>query len=581
MLHAILDYARRNGLASEPGFAPQDIRWAVSFGESGDYLGIIPLGEARQGRRFASCPTLTDGLMKRARFYAQPLWDTAARFLLFGADQASSADRHRNDLALLTEAGAVFAPCADVATALADPALLERIRSDLAAAGPPTATPNDKVTVLIGDAFPIERTEIHGWWRDRRKRLAEAGGSGVVGETLMRCLATGELVAPVPTHETKIRGLADVGGRGPGDALISFDKSAFQSYGLEQSLNAAVSEEAAKAYADTLNHLIYEHGRTLAGVKIVHWYRDRIAPEDDQLAWLEDPGEAGPDPLVAIQAQRAAGALLRAIETGQRPDLSGNRYFILTLSGAAGRVMVRDWAEGAFLDLVRSIDAWFADLAIVRSDGGVIASQPKFLAVVGALHKQLDDAPAPHVAGLWRAAARNEPVLREAFSRAVSRARSAILNDETPRTAALGLMKTYLLRKPDGSIPMAPFLDANHPVPAYHMGRLLAVFASLQRAALGDVGASVVQRYYIAASQTPALVLGRLVANAKNHLGKLDPGLAWRFDDRVAGIVARLGTSLPKTLDLEGQGIFALGYYQQIAHDRNESKAKRGGEPNE
>lgn len=112
---------------------------------------------------------------------------------------------------------------------------------------------------------------------------------------------------------------------------------------------------------------------------------------------------------------------------------------------------------------------------------------------------------------------------------------------------------------------MTTYLNPDHPAPAYHCGRLLAVLASLQYAALGDVGAGVVQRYYAAASQSPGLLLGRLASNARNHLGKLEPGLAWWYEERIAEIISRLKDSAPRILDLEGQGLFALGYYQQLA----------------
>jgi CRISPR-associated protein Csd1 len=100
------------------------------------------------------------------------------------------------------------------------------------------------------------------------------------------------------------------------------------------------------------------------------------------------------------------------------------------------------------------------------------------------------------------------------------------------------------------------------------------VLASLQRAALGDVGAGVVQRYYAAASQTPGLILGRLASNARNHLGKLEARLAWWYEERIADVMSRLGDRAPRVLDLEGQGLFALGYYQQLAALRAGRKAK-------
>lgn len=112
---------------------------------------------------------------------------------------------------------------------------------------------------------------------------------------------------------------------------------------------------------------------------------------------------------------------------------------------------------------------------------------------------------------------------------------------------------------------MKPHMNPDHPHPAYHCGRALALFARLQRAALGDVNAGVVQRYYTAASQTPGLVLGRLTANAKNHLGKLDSSEAEKYEGELAGIMSCIGDFVPRTLTLEEQSLFALGYYQQLA----------------
>jgi CRISPR-associated protein Csd1 len=139
----------------------------------------------------------------------------------------------------------------------------------------------------------------------------------------------------------------------------------------------------------------------------------------------------------------------------------------------------------------------------------------------------------------------------------------------------VGLLRAYFVRrKPGGDTSMTAHLNPDHPAPAYHCGRLLAVFANLQRAALGDVGAGVVQRYYVAASQTPGLVLGRLSANARNHLAKLDAGLAWWFENQLSEVMGRLGDGAPSILDLEGQGLFALGYYQQLAKLR---AGRKGG----
>lgn len=118
---------------------------------------------------------------------------------------------------------------------------------------------------------------------------------------------------------------------------------------------------------------------------------------------------------------------------------------------------------------------------------------------------------------------------------------------------------------------MKPALNPEHPSPAYHCGRLLAVLASLQRTALPNVESGVIQRFYAAASATPALVLGRIVRTAQFHLDKIrseNPGLAAWYEGRIADILSAIGDTIPVTLSLEEQSLFALGYYQQMAHDR-------------
>lgn len=64
-------------------------------------------------------------------------------------------------------------------------------------------------------------------------------------------------------------------------------------------------------------------------------------------------------------------------------------------------------------------------------------------------------------------------------------------------------------------------LDPANRDQAYLCGRLLAVLEATQRAALGDVNATIVDRYFGTASSAPASVFGRLLRGAQPHLGKL------------------------------------------------------------
>lgn len=554
MLEAILKQA---GL-SEPGFTRKSVKWAITCTSDGRYTGVIPLGEGK-GHAFDNCPNLSQpelvgGSVPRCHFLAEALPTVA----LFWKDDTNEKEqdkfraKHANFCKLLEQASQEAPYLAPAAAMLSNEVVLEAIRQDLARQ---KAKSTDTATLRVDEMLPLEQTDWHDWWRQYRHGLKTGKAAG--GQ--MRCLVTGELVEPAATHP-KIKGLAGVGGLGTGDVLVGFDKAAFQSFGLEQSANASMSEAIATAYTETLNRLIEDKNVKLGNVLAVYWYTGDVAAENDPLDWLKGL----PTEQAAAGAELKARKLLEAIRSG-RSDCAGlaeSRYCNLLLSGAAGRVMVRDVMEGSYAALVEKVHDWFAHLSIIARDGKSLAPSPKFLAVAGSLVRDLKDLPPPWMQQLWRAAITGNKIPHSALAQATLRARIDVVNDQPAAHARMGLIKAFHVRQ--GDIAMQATVNTEHPSSAYHCGRLLAVLARLQRAALGDVGAGVVQRYYTAASQTPGLVVGRLVANAKNHLNKLDPKLAHWFENQIAAVMA-LMTGIPATLTLEQQSLFALGYYQQLA----------------
>ena len=592
MLHEIVSYARRTGLCTEPGFAAKEVRWAISLTSAGQYVGLLALGDPadrrKRGRMFPMCPDLSQGeLIAGGQTRSHFLVETVQVVAGLGEpadprERAKIAAKRRFFIQLLEEASAVMPELSAAAAVLEDESAMSRLREELAEA---KAKPTDKITLSIDGRFPAEGQAWHDWWRRYRTGLAasrprkqSAGGSGC-----MLCLLTGEAVLPAATHP-KIKGLP--GANPSGATLVGFDKEAFRSFGLEQSANAAMSEEAAKAYEAGLNDLIRSRAIRMGGLPalIVHWYRSRVPSEDDPLAWLEDP----PD-VAEADAQIRARELLTAIRDGKRPDLAGNTYYALSLSGNGGRAMVRDWIEGAFEQLVEAVHSWFMDLTIVQPSGGRHAPLPRFSQLVSSLAvaDQQEGAAPPLVANLYRAAVLGEPIPLAVMIQALARTRVDFVKGNAPDARRTGLLRAYVVRqyRQKGAINMAeaikPELNDELGDPAYQCGRLMAVLAAVQQAALPDVGADVIQRYYAAASATPALVFGRLIRMTQFHLGKIKqdkPGLVWWYEDLVAGIAKRIGREMPATLTLEQQSMFALGYYQQLAELRAPRQQKQ---PNE
>lgn len=121
-------------------------------------------------------------------------------------------------------------------------------------------------------------------------------------------------------------------------------------------------------------------------------------------------------------------------------------------------------------------------------------------------------------------------------------------------------------------------LDPEETNAGYRLGRLFAVLESVQRAALGSVNASIRDRYYGAASATPASVFPILLRTAGHHLSNVRKGdkakLAGWFEREIGGIMDGLGTSLPRNLPIGDHGRFAIGYYHQRYGRRSEAPAE-------
>jgi CRISPR-associated protein Csd1 len=589
MLDQVVNYARQHGIDAEPGFSPKATRWAVICTARGEYLGLVELGDGSRkrnpGRLFSKAPDLSQPEMKSGGITKSHfLIDTANVVAGYGNDGADekTLEKQAYFVELLEHASSAMPALGAIARMLRNEENLAKLRADLAKQN---AMPTDKVTVQIDGAFPAESEELREWWREFRRALhTSRERKGHRDTKRMICFLTGETVEPATTHP-KITGLTSVGGSAMGDVLVGFKQDSFCSYGLEQSANAAMSELGAKAYQTGLNDLIKNHSVMLSGTKVAHWFRKQVMTDDDPLNWMMEPGESE-----ELNAQVRARNLLESIRHGERPDLANNSYFALTITSNRGRVMIRDWIEGSFHELMANVSDWFSDLEITHREGGRTAKTPKFLAVLAALVRDLKDVPPPIQTKLYRVAVRGEPMPLEVLAQALARARIDAIQGEPPTHARMGLIKAYHARKQrqDGARmeeQLKPELNARLKNPAYQCGRLMAVLGRLQTSALGDVGAGVVQRYYAAASTTPALVFGRLIRGAQFHLNKIagqKRGLAVWYEQQIGEICNQIGTSMPATLNLEDQSLFALGYYQQLAVLRpGKEKNEREGEQDE
>jgi len=413
--------------------------------------------------------------------------------------------------------------------------------------------------------------------RDAAHALVAAAAE-TEGETAF-CLVTGRR-APIRRLHPSIKNVD--GAQSSGAALVSFNLDAFTSYGKEQGDNAPTGEAAAFRYGEALNRLLDRSSRNrikIGDATVVFWAetsetvkeKQAAAAEDFMASFFvmasresndEDEQEAAKlnDALQSLRKGRPVEAL--------GPNLkSGTRFHILGLSPNAARLSVRFWLTDDFSAFARRLADHAADLELQPKPFGWGAKPPsiqRLLVKTTALMEKFENIP-PLLAGeVTRAVLTGARYPQSFFAASVMRLRAG---DDASNGWHAAVIKAVLARDlrskfAKEEIPVS--LDRDNPNQAYQLGRLFAAVETAQRAALGKVNATIRDRYFGAASATPAAVFPILIRGVQNHLGKLrKSGKGIWLEREIEEITSQLAPQFPRALKLEEQGRFALGYYHQ------------------
>ncbi|WP_028009467.1 type I-C CRISPR-associated protein Cas8c/Csd1 [Solimonas flava] len=389
------------------------------------------------------------------------------------------------------------------------------------------------------------------------------------------CLVTGQR-APIASLHPSIKGV--MGAQSSGASIVSFNQEAFTSYGKTQGYNAPVSEQAAFAYTSALNYLLRrsEHHRqnlTVGDTTVVFWAEaDKVAEAacaETTFAMLLNPADT--DDSESEKLRR----VLHGIEQGRPlaeidPDLAaGTRMFVLGLAPNASRLSIRFWLVDTFGDLARHLVQHERDLRIEPQPWRTAPSAWR-LALATAPSRdgraKSEDVP-PQLAGeLLRAILTGGRYPASLLANVLMRMRA----DGDISGVRVAICKAVLsrnLHSPGSEEEVPVSLDKESTQPAYLLGRLFAALEYVQRSALGgQVNATIRDRYYGAASATPASIFPVLLRNTQNHLAKLRkerPGQAVNLERDLREIVDGLPDQFPRSLHIEDQGRFAIGYYHQ------------------
>ena len=555
------------------GYSPEKISFAMLLAPDGRVMDVTDIRDTSGKKPVPQVMNVPQPEKRTVGIKSNFLWDKTS-YVLGVSATSKRADREHDAFKTLHQEGLAGTEDVGLKALLA---FLKAWTPERFATAPFKEEMLDANIVFRLDG---ENSYLHERPAAQTVRAQLLAGEGGVQPALAHCLISGENMPVVRLHPS-IKGVN--GAQTAGASIVSFNLESSKSYGKDQGDNAPVSEQAAFAYTTVLNHLLRrgEHNRQrlqVGDASVVFWAESGDAAEAEQAELTfgsllnvppDDTQEAAR--VREVLEKIAKGRPLREIDPNLHED---TRMFVLGLAPNASRISIRFWQEGTLGLFAERIAQHEQDFRIEPAPWKTApAARRVVLATVpnreGAMPK-MDDAFNNLVGEFMRAVLGGGLYPRSLLANTIMRMRSdgnlsgmrvAICKGMLARERRVGINSNIH----NEEVPVS--LDKESKSPGYRLGRLFAVLEAAQRSALGgQVNATIRDRYYGAASATPASVFPVLLRNTQNHLGKLrkdKPGLAVMLEKDIREIVDGLSDSFPRSLRIEDQGRFAIGYYHQ------------------
>lgn len=429
---------------------------------------------------------------------------------------------------------------------------------------------NARFTFRIDGEILIHNTLFKEWWQkaytDKRSKIIEKLPEGydsfskAVDEDRKR-------LTPVFPH---IPNIPEGGMYCP---LASFDKATTKSYGLGKftvSMSLYTSERAASA----LKWLLREpssHCKLGDKLVAVFWAKptgtQSNLPPLDFITALQEPD--------ALQVREFFNNIHGHTAMAPAPA----QFYCAILSSPKSRITVRSWHMETIAKVSDAVSRYFQAISLPDAFHSYVKTANKISDMVATtVSPKSKTSPPPELySKVFQTALFAIPLPHSVLETIITRqcaefAKGKSDDDkgdfESRLRARTALIKLYFSSndKNKGN-PMNEITHESHNHPAYLCGRVLAVLDKIHNAAHNkSTSSSPAGRYYGAASSTPALVFPRLCKLARIHLEKLDNrGWAYNLDKSLSTLVAQFNEKAkwPRTLSLEDQGRFAIGFYYE------------------
>lgn len=389
------------------------------------------------------------------------------------------------------------------------------------------------------------------------------------------CLVTGkdDHIAKLHPVIKNIRGA-----QAAGASLVSFNATAFNSYGKENGYNAPVSEYAAFAYTSALNKLVSDNDhRIFAGdTTVVCWTEDGESAYQDVFAGIFNSDDE--------VKQKDLRNTIVSIVNGNEVKWEGiplnpsNNFYILGISPNSARLSVRFFIQNTFGKVMENLLKNQQRMEMVKPGFEKFNYIPLWRILGETVNKKSRDKKCkPHLAGDVLNSIINDYNYPSTLYYGILGRISAEQNINWVKASVL---KAYLLKNYDSKYKEEITVDYNENSnnKAYLLGVLFSNLEEIQNTANPGIKSTIRDRYFTAASSTPSRVFPILIDLAQNHIKKIpNVGAKVNCQKMLTKTMAKLGDKFPNRLKLDEKGMFQLGYYQRTQERFTGKEDKNNG----
>ena len=566
ILHALTQYYQRKaesdgGVAPE-GFENKEIPFIIVIDKQGKFIQLEDTRELKNKKKVARTFLVPKGLGRsgsKSYEVSNLLWDHYGYVLAYAGEkgQEQANKQHVSFTANVNELKQALPDDAGVAAVAAFLASAEEKSKVMQAANWAECAKVKGCNLsfrLVDEAVDLvcQSKSVQVYVSQANQAQSDNIPKGI-------CLVTGNL-APIARLHNAIKGVNTKPA-----PFTSVNLSAFESYGKEQGFIFPVGEQAMFEYTTALNTLLAGENRFRIGdVTALCWSAKPTPLEESLASLINGGGKDNPDAHID-----AVKSLYKSLYNGKYTEHDGKeKFYLLGLSPNSARIVVRFWHETTVAALSESIAAWYDDLQMVRNTNGKYPD-PEFMPLMQLLRNLVfegkDDNLSSDLIAQVTDAALNNRVLP------VSLLQTALRRNKAEQKITYGrasLLKAYINRairagRLKNMKELTMSLDRNRQDIGYVLGRLFAVLEKTQAEANPGLNATIADRYFGSASSTPIAVFGTLMRLLPHHLNKLEfEGRAVQLQWEIRQILEHC-QRFPNHLNLEQQGLFAIGYYHE------------------